>query len=83
MAVRDGRTGLILDDPYDVEGLAALLRRAGSVDLAAWGEEAATSVDEFRRDAVMQRVEALVFGPEPAGDWSQRSASSALQGPVR
>jgi len=36
-AVRPGRTGLILEDPYDVHELAELLDRAASADLAAWG----------------------------------------------
>jgi glycosyltransferase involved in cell wall biosynthesis len=60
-AVRDGRTGLVLDDPYDVDGLAALLVRAAGADLEQWGAEAATSVDEFRRDVVLRRVESLIF----------------------
>ena len=47
-AVQPGRTGLILEDPYDVEALAALYAQAGQADLAAWGREAAASVDRFR-----------------------------------
>ena len=60
-AVREGESGLILDDPYDVAGLTALLVRAASADLDRWGERAASSVDEYRRDVVMRRVEELLF----------------------
>jgi UDP-glucose:(heptosyl)LPS alpha-1,3-glucosyltransferase len=60
-AVRPGRTGLILEDPYDVEELAGLLDRAASSDLAAWGREAAGSVDAYRRDRVMARVAGIIF----------------------
>ena len=61
-AVRDGRTGLILEDPYDVSELAGLLARAGRADLAAWGREASSSVAPYRRDRVMERVERILFG---------------------
>jgi UDP-glucose:(heptosyl)LPS alpha-1,3-glucosyltransferase len=60
-AVIEGRTGLLLDDPYDVEELTALLRRAADADLQRWGAEAAASVDEYRRDVVMAEVERLIF----------------------
>ena len=60
-AVRDGRTGLILEDPYDVEELAGLLATAGRADLEAWGREAASSVDPYRRDHVMGEVERIIF----------------------
>ncbi len=60
-AVRPGRTGLILEDPYDVHELAELLDRAASADLAAWGREAATSVDSYRREEVMATVEGIIF----------------------
>ena len=60
-AVRDGRTGLLLEDPYDVQELAGLLDRAGQADLDAWGLEAANSVEPYRRDHVMQRVERIIF----------------------
>ena len=60
-AVREGRTGLILEDPYDVDGLARLLATAAAADLSQWGREAATSVEEYRRDVVMERVERVLF----------------------
>jgi glycosyltransferase involved in cell wall biosynthesis len=60
-AVHPGRNGLILEDPYDVEELAALLDRAAAADLAAWGREAAGSVDGYRRERVLSRVEEIVF----------------------
>jgi glycosyltransferase involved in cell wall biosynthesis len=60
-AVRDGRTGLILEDPYDVEELAGLLAVAGKANLGLWGKEAASSVDAYRRDRVMHKVEGIVF----------------------
>jgi UDP-glucose:(heptosyl)LPS alpha-1,3-glucosyltransferase len=60
-AVREGRTGLILEDPYDVEGLASLLARAADSDLRGWGEEAAASVDDYRLDVVMRQVERLIL----------------------
>jgi UDP-glucose:(heptosyl)LPS alpha-1,3-glucosyltransferase len=60
-AVRHGRTGLILDDPYDVHGLAELLIQAGTVNLGSWGEEAAQSVEKYRRDQVFRRVEDVIF----------------------
>ena len=59
-AVRPGRTGLILEDPYDVEELTALLDQAARADLAAWGREAADSVDDYRRDVVMDRVAGII-----------------------
>jgi UDP-glucose:(heptosyl)LPS alpha-1,3-glucosyltransferase len=61
VAVRPGRTGLILEDPYDAEELAGLLATAGSADLEAWGNEAASSVAPYRRDHVMRRVEGILF----------------------
>jgi UDP-glucose:(heptosyl)LPS alpha-1,3-glucosyltransferase len=60
-AIRDGRTGLLLDDPYDVQELATLLDRAGRADLDAWGAEAASSVASYRRDHVMREVERIIF----------------------
>ncbi len=60
-AVRHGRTGLILEDPYDVEELAGLLAYAAAADLAAWGRSAAVSVDAYRREVVLDRVEGLIF----------------------
>jgi UDP-glucose:(heptosyl)LPS alpha-1,3-glucosyltransferase len=60
-AVDNGRTGLILEDPYDVHELAALLDRAASVDLAEWGRAAARSVDSYRRDNVLSRVTEIIF----------------------
>ena len=60
-AVRPGRTGLILEDPYDVDELAGLLSTAANADLEAWGREAGTSVDAFRRDRVMGRIEQVIF----------------------
>ena len=60
-AVRHGRTGLILEDPYDVSELAGLLARAGRADLEAWGREASSSVAPYRRDRVMERVERILF----------------------
>jgi UDP-glucose:(heptosyl)LPS alpha-1,3-glucosyltransferase len=61
VAVRHGRTGLILEDPYDVEELAGLLTTAGLVDLEAWGQEAASSVAPYRRNHVMGQVERILF----------------------
>jgi glycosyltransferase involved in cell wall biosynthesis len=60
-AVHHGRTGLILEDPYDVEELASRYAQAGEADLAAWGREAAASVDRYRRDTVMEQVERIIF----------------------
>jgi UDP-glucose:(heptosyl)LPS alpha-1,3-glucosyltransferase len=60
-AVRPGRTGLILEDPYDVEELTALMDLAARSDLAAWGREAAGSVDAYRREEVMGRVNGIIF----------------------
>jgi UDP-glucose:(heptosyl)LPS alpha-1,3-glucosyltransferase len=60
-AVRPGRTGLILEDPYDVAELAGLLATAGAADLEAWGREAASSVAPYRRDRVMLEVEGILF----------------------
>ncbi len=86
-AVIPGRTGLLLEDPYDVEELAALLDRAAEVDLAAWGREAAASVDAYRRDRVMARVERdhLLVGMPPAGrhDGEPARVASARHGPLR
>jgi UDP-glucose:(heptosyl)LPS alpha-1,3-glucosyltransferase len=62
-AVRHGQTGLILEDPYNVEELAGLLAVAEQADLEAWGREAASSVDAYRRDTVMQQVEGILFNP--------------------
>jgi UDP-glucose:(heptosyl)LPS alpha-1,3-glucosyltransferase len=61
VAVRHGRTGLILEDPYDVEELAGLLTTAGLVDLEAWGQEAASSVAPYRRNHVIGQVERILF----------------------
>jgi UDP-glucose:(heptosyl)LPS alpha-1,3-glucosyltransferase len=60
-AVHPGSNGLILEDPYDVEELAALLDQAASADLAAWGREAAGSVDRYRRDRVLRSVDEIIF----------------------
>jgi UDP-glucose:(heptosyl)LPS alpha-1,3-glucosyltransferase len=59
-AVRHGETGLLQQDPYDVEELTSLFGQAASSDLHAWGERAAASVDHYRRDHVLKRVEALL-----------------------
>jgi UDP-glucose:(heptosyl)LPS alpha-1,3-glucosyltransferase len=60
-AIDHGSTGLILEDPYDVEELAALLVQAAAADLESWGRRAAASVDAYRRDRVMPRVESVIF----------------------
>ena len=60
-AVQHGRTGLILEDPYNVEELAGLLAVAEQADLEAWGRDAAASVGSYRRDQVMERVAGIVF----------------------
>lgn len=60
-AVQPAKTGLLLDDPYDVEGLAELLRAAASSDLHAMGEAAAGSVGDYQRDAVMAQAERVIF----------------------
>jgi UDP-glucose:(heptosyl)LPS alpha-1,3-glucosyltransferase len=60
-AVDHGRTGLILEDPYDVHELAALLEEAAGADLEAWGRAAAGSVDSYRRDQVLNRVAEIIF----------------------
>ncbi len=60
-AVQPGRTGLILEDPYDIEELAGLLDEAGAADLASWGRDAAASVDSYRRDRVMAEVARTIF----------------------
>jgi len=60
-AVQHGRTGLIQDDPYDVSELASLIRTAIAADLEAWGRRAAASVDAYRRDRVMARVEEILL----------------------
>jgi glycosyltransferase involved in cell wall biosynthesis len=61
VAVDNGRTGLILEDPYDVHELAALLEEAASADLDEWGRAAAGSVDSYRRDQVLNRVMEIIF----------------------
>ena len=62
-AVRDGRTGLILEDPYDV---ARARRPVGQGRSApTWRPGAgkpSSSVDPYRRDRVMERVERILFG---------------------
>jgi UDP-glucose:(heptosyl)LPS alpha-1,3-glucosyltransferase len=60
-AVSPGRTGLLLEDPYDPEELAALFVSARAADLEMWGREAASSVSSFRRDEVMALVDQLIF----------------------
>jgi UDP-glucose:(heptosyl)LPS alpha-1,3-glucosyltransferase len=60
-AVEPGRTGLILEDPYDVDELTGLLDLAARSDLAAWGAAAAGSVDAYRREVVMARVADIIF----------------------
>ncbi|NHC45906.1 glycosyltransferase family 4 protein [Motilibacter aurantiacus] len=60
-AVQHGRTGLLQSDPYDVDELCALLAEAAAADLEAWSRAAGSSVDDYRRDAVLQRVEKLVL----------------------
>jgi UDP-glucose:(heptosyl)LPS alpha-1,3-glucosyltransferase len=60
-AVRHGRTGLLLEDPYDVDELAGLLATAAGADLESWGREAGSSVDAYRRDRVMVRIEQVIF----------------------
>jgi len=44
-----------------VEELAALLVQAAAADLESWGRRAAASVDAYRRDRVMPRVESVIF----------------------
>jgi UDP-glucose:(heptosyl)LPS alpha-1,3-glucosyltransferase len=61
-AIQHGVNGLLQDDPYDVEELADLIRQAGDADLESWSEAAARSVDAYRRDVVMSRVEEILFG---------------------
>lgn len=60
-AVQHGRSGLLQADPYDVEELAALLTQAAAADLEAWSRAAAASVDDYRRDVIMERVEKLLL----------------------
>lgn len=60
-AVTHGSTGLIQEDPYDVEELASLITTALNADLEDWGRRAARSVDAFRRDRVMADVERVLF----------------------
>ncbi len=60
-AVCHGRTGWILEDPYDAEELAGLLAAAGAADLESWGRLGASSVGAYRRDRVMAQVERILF----------------------
>jgi UDP-glucose:(heptosyl)LPS alpha-1,3-glucosyltransferase len=60
-AVQHGVTGLIQEDPYDVAELASLIRTAIAADLETWGARAATSVEVYRRDHVMPRVEEILL----------------------
>jgi UDP-glucose:(heptosyl)LPS alpha-1,3-glucosyltransferase len=60
-AVVEGKSGLILEDPYDVSELAGRLETVASADLAAWGAYAGTSVDRFRRQQVMGAVEQVIL----------------------
>ena len=60
-AVQHGKTGLIQSDPYDVSELASLIRTAIASDLEEWGREAAASVDAYRRDHVLARVEEILL----------------------
>jgi UDP-glucose:(heptosyl)LPS alpha-1,3-glucosyltransferase len=52
-AVQPGVNGVLLEDPWDVEQLADLLRTAGAADLERWSAAAAASVDEYRLNRVM------------------------------
>lgn len=61
-AVQDGVTGLLQDDPEDPYELAGLITRATAADLDVWGEAAARSVNDYRRDRVLPRVDAILFG---------------------
>jgi UDP-glucose:(heptosyl)LPS alpha-1,3-glucosyltransferase len=60
-AVQHGVTGLLQDDPYDVSELASLIRAALAADLETWGQRAAASVNAYRRDHVMARVEEILL----------------------
>lgn len=62
VAVQEGVTGFLQDDPHDASELAALIKLATAVDLKGWGSVAAGSVDRFRRDHVMPRVERILLG---------------------
>jgi UDP-glucose:(heptosyl)LPS alpha-1,3-glucosyltransferase len=62
-AIRHGQTGLIQEDPLDVDELTSLLAHAVSTDLRSWGRTAAASVDGYRRDVVLGRVEEILLGP--------------------
>jgi UDP-glucose:(heptosyl)LPS alpha-1,3-glucosyltransferase len=59
-AVEHGVSGLIQEDPHDVDELTALIQQAARADLKAWGTHAAASVDGYRRDHVLARVEQIL-----------------------
>jgi glycosyltransferase involved in cell wall biosynthesis len=60
-AVEHGESGLIQEDPYDISELASLISVALDADLAEWGRVGARSVDVYRRDRVMAKVESVLF----------------------
>jgi UDP-glucose:(heptosyl)LPS alpha-1,3-glucosyltransferase len=60
-AVQHGSTGLIQEDPYDIAELASLITTALEADLDAWGRKASASVEEYRLDRVLPRVERVLF----------------------
>lgn len=60
-AVEHGKSGLIQEDPSDISELTSLIGIALDADLAEWGRAGAGSVDAYRRDQVMARVESVLF----------------------
>ncbi len=66
--------------------LAGLLATAGQADLGAWGREAASSVDAYRRDRVMERVERILSGDAGASPAARPSPLGSVEpdqpGPV-
>jgi UDP-glucose:(heptosyl)LPS alpha-1,3-glucosyltransferase len=64
-AVQHGVSGLIQNDPDNVEELTALIQQAASSDLTVWGERAAVSVGDYRRDRVLERVERIMVAACP------------------
>jgi glycosyltransferase involved in cell wall biosynthesis len=61
VAVQPMVTGLLQDDPSDVEELAHLLDVVAEADLARWGEAAARSVGEYRKERVMARAASVIL----------------------
>lgn len=59
-AITHGKSGLLQEDPYDIEELTGLLKQALDADLAEWGRAAVSASAPYQWPKIFNGVDALL-----------------------